>query len=230
MPVASLQEEDCEQYVHVSGQPPVLMLSSVHRCTCCITLSTSQALSHITCGCRLQLSRMHWGFSAPCWGHCAGGAPRLRGRPGLAAVRRGRPRSHHVCMHATKHQDRPSKPCSWDGHASLLIRKHERSIHVGPAHEMIQETYVQLFRTAPRFCFQSMVWAAADGGGSAVSSTGAGRAACLAALLVNSVACCAPTRSACAPRLAPNPLRWSRCPSDAASAILTAVLTRSPVD
>ena len=29
-----LQDELWEQYVHVSGQPPVLMLSSVHRCTC----------------------------------------------------------------------------------------------------------------------------------------------------------------------------------------------------
>ena len=45
MPVLSLQEDDCEQYVHVSGQPPVLMLSSVHRCTCYITLPTSRTFA-----------------------------------------------------------------------------------------------------------------------------------------------------------------------------------------
>ena len=111
-------------------------------------------------------------------------------------------------------------------HAVLLMRRCEHDGHVGSNHDDIQETHVQLFRTTPRFCFQSMVWAAADGCGSAGSSTGAGRAACLAALLVNSAACWAPTRSACAPRLGPSPLRRSRCPSDAASAIVDCCLTQ----
>lgn len=33
-PVSFLQELLCEQYVQVSGQPPVLMLSRVHLWTC----------------------------------------------------------------------------------------------------------------------------------------------------------------------------------------------------
>lgn len=46
-PTSLLQELLCAQYVHVSGQPPVFMLSSVHRCTCAGAVQAFKPWQHL---------------------------------------------------------------------------------------------------------------------------------------------------------------------------------------